>query len=119
MNASPEALAQLEREYGLDKPAVVQYADWLTSAVRGDLGTSLLTGADIADEIATKATVTLPLIALASVFALLIALPVGMLSALRHRKLDGFALNTTSQLGIAVPTFWMGVMLISLFALRT
>lgn len=119
MNASPEALAQLERDYGLDKPAVVQYADWLTSAVRGDLGTSLLTGADIADEIAAKATVTLPLIALASVFALLIALPVGMLSALRHRKLDGFALNTTSQLGIAVPTFWMGVMLISLFALRT
>ena len=65
MNASPEALAQLERDYGLDKPAVVQYADWLTSAVRGDLGTSLLTGADIADEIAAKATVTLPLIALA------------------------------------------------------
>ena len=119
MNASPDALAQLERDYGLDKPLVVQYVDWLSGAVRGDLGTSMLTGADIASEIGSKATITLPLIALASLFAVLIALPIGMVSALRHRKLDGVALSTTSQLGIAIPTFWMGVMLISVFALRT
>jgi peptide/nickel transport system permease protein len=119
MNASPDALAQLERDYGLDKPLVVQYVDWLSGAVRGDLGTSMLTGADIASEIGSKATITLPLIAFASLFAVLIALPIGMVSALRHRKLDGVALSTTSQLGIAIPTFWMGVMLISVFALRT
>ena len=119
MNASTDALAQLERDYGLDKPLVVQYVDWLSGAVRGDLGTSMLTGADIASEIGAKATITLPLIALASLFAVLIALPIGMVSALRHRKLDGVALSTTSQLGIAIPTFWMGVMLISVFALRT
>jgi peptide/nickel transport system permease protein len=119
MNASPDALAQLERDYGLDKPLVVQYVDWLSGAVRGDLGTSMLTGADIASEIGAKATITLPLIALASLFAVLIALPIGMVSALRHQKLDGVALSATSQLGIAIPTFWMGVMLISVFALRT
>jgi peptide/nickel transport system permease protein len=119
MNASPDALALLERDYGLDKPLVVQYVDWLSGAVRGDLGTSMLTGADIASESGSKATITLPLIALASLFAVLIALPIGMVSALRHRKLDGVALSTTSQLGIAIPTFWMGVMLISVFALRT
>lgn len=119
MNASAEALAQLERSYGLDKPVLSQFGSWIGSAIQGDLGTSMLTGANISQEIADKATVTLPLIALASIIALIISVPLGMLAALRQKKLDGLVLSTTSQLGIAIPTFWMGVMLISLFALRT
>ncbi|MEY2765702.1 MAG: ABC-type dipeptide/oligopeptide/nickel transport system, permease component [Actinomycetota bacterium] len=116
---TPEALAQLRAEYGLDKSLPEQYLSWLSKAVRGDLGLSVLTGADITGELLSKATVTLPLIGIASVLAVLIAVPLGMLAALRFRKWDGIATSAVSQLGIAVPTFWIGVILITIFAVQT
>jgi len=116
---TPEALAQLRAEYGLDKSLPEQYLSWLSKAVRGDLGLSVLTGADITGELLSKATVTLPLIGIASLLAVLIAVPLGMLAALRFRKWDGIATSAVSQLGIAVPTFWIGVILITIFAVQT
>lgn len=113
---TPEALAELRREFGLDRSLFFQYFDWLRDAIRGDLGVSILTGADIADEIATKSTITLPLIGMASVLALLTSIPLGMYAALRFRRWDGIATSAVSQLGIAVPTFWVGVILITIFA---
>ena len=96
----------------------VQYFTWLSGAVRGDLGLSVLTGADITQELVAKSTLTLPLIGFASFFAIIIAVPLGMLAALRFRKWDGVATSVVSQLGIAVPTFWVGVILITIFAVR-
>ncbi|MFM7665990.1 MAG: ABC transporter permease [Actinomycetota bacterium] len=116
---TPEALAQLRAEYGLDQSLPEQYISWLSKAVRGDLGLSVLTGADITNELLSKATVTLPLIGIASVVALLIAVPLGMLTALRFRKWDGVTMSAVSQLGIAVPTFWIGVVLITTFAVQS
>ncbi|MEY4400992.1 MAG: ABC-type dipeptide/oligopeptide/nickel transport system, permease component [Actinomycetota bacterium] len=116
---TPEALEQLRAEYGLDRSLPAQYFAWLGDAVRGDLGLSVLTGADITAELLNKATVTLPLIGIASVIAVLIAVPLGMLSALRFRKWDGIGVSVASQLGIAVPTFWVGVILITIFAVQT
>ena len=115
---TPEALEQLRAEYGLDKSVIEQYLSWVSKAVRGDLGLSVLTGADITQEILAKATVTLPLIGIASVLAITIALPIGMYAALRFRKWDGIATSVVSQLGIAVPTFWVGVILITVLAVR-
>ena len=116
---TPEDLTQLRTEYGLDKSLPEQYVSWLSKAVRGDLGLSVLTGADITSELLGKATVTLPLIGIASVLAVLIAVPLGMLAALRFRKWDGVATSAVSQLGIAVPTFWIGVILITIFAVQS
>ncbi|MGA0218055.1 MAG: ABC transporter permease [Ilumatobacteraceae bacterium] len=115
---TPEALAQLREEYGLDKSLPAQYLSWLSGAIRGDLGLSVLTGADITQELLAKATVTLPLIVIASLIAILIAVPLGMFAALRFRRWDGIATSTVSQLGIAVPTFWVGVILITVFAVQ-
>ena len=75
IEASPEALAQTRTEFGLNDSLILQFVKWLGNALSGDLGVSMLTGANIAQEIVNKATVTLPLIGLASVLALVFILP--------------------------------------------
>ena len=118
VDANPEALAQVRQEFGLDKSLGGQYLEWISDAARGDLGVSMLTGADISQEILNKATVTLPLIGLASVLAILFAVPLGMYSALNFRNRRGIGVSAASQLGIAIPTFWVGVILITIFAVK-
>lgn len=118
VDASPEALAQVRQEFDLDKSLVAQYLEWISNAARGDLGISMLTGADISQEILNKATVTLPLIGLAAVLAILFAVPLGMYSALNFRNRRGIGVSAASQLGIAIPTFWVGVILITIFAVK-
>jgi len=118
VDANPEALTQVRQEFGLDQSLVAQYIEWISDAARGDLGVSMLTGADISQEILNKATVTLPLIGLASVLAILFAVPLGMYSALNFRNRRGIGVSAASQLGIAIPTFWVGVILITIFAVK-
>ena len=118
VDANPEALTQVRQEFGLDQSLVAQYIEWFSDAARGDLGVSMLTGADISQEILNKATVTLPLIGLASVLAILFAVPLGMYSALNFRNRRGIGVSAASQLGIAIPTFWVGVILITIFAVK-
>ena len=118
VDANPEALMQVRQEFGLDQSLVAQYIEWFSDATRGDLGVSMLTGADISQEILNKATVTLPLIGLASVLAILFAVPLGMYSALNFRNRRGIGVSAASQLGIAIPTFWVGVILITIFAVK-
>ena len=118
VDANPEALAQVRQEFGLDKSLGGQYLEWISDAARGDLGVSMLTGADISQEILNKATVTLPLIGLASVLAILFAVPLGMYSALNFRNRRGIGVSAASQLGIAIPTLWVGVILITIFAVK-
>lgn len=118
IDGSPEAVEALREQYGLNRPLVIQYADWLGGALRGDLGTSFISEVSVTDELQRKATVTLPLIAASATLATLFAIPLGMLAALRFRKWDGIAISATSQLGIAVPAFWVGVILITIFAIQ-
>ena len=118
VDANPEALTQVRQEFGLDKSLGGQYLEWISDAARGDLGVSMLTGADISQEILNKATVTLPLIGLASVLAILFAVPLGMYSALNFRNRRGIGVSAASQLGIAIPTFWVGVILITIFSVK-
>lgn len=116
IQATPESLAILRHEMGLDRSLLSQYLDWLIHALHGDLGISILSGADITAEIAQKATVTIPLVIMASIIAVLISIPLGMYAALRYRNFDGVATSGISQLGIAVPIFWSGILIATVFA---
>lgn len=118
VGATPEAVAQLREDLGLDRSVFVQYGEWLSNAVRGDLGESLISEVSVSGELANKSRVTLPLVLASAVLSLLIALPLGLLAALRSRRLDGTALSVASQLGVAVPSFWVGVILITVFAVN-
>ena len=115
---SPEATARLREAMGLNRPLIVQYADWLTRAVRGDLGTSIQYDVPVGRLIVSRLPVTLPLMGLAALFMLAAALPLGLYAATRHRRLGDYLTMVISQVGIAVPSFWAGLLLILLFSVR-
>lgn len=111
-------LESLRHELGTDRPWSQQYASWIGSTLRGDLGTSFVSRLPVSTLIAAKLQVTLPLSLAAFALAILLAVPVGVAAALRRRHADGAAVSALAQLGIAVPSFWIGIVLIWLFALR-
>jgi peptide/nickel transport system permease protein len=118
VQATEEAVAQLRQQYGLDRPLPVQYLDWVGRLARGDLGTSYISKALIAPQVADRLQVTLWLVVTSMVLALLVAVPGGVLMAVRHRRISGVVLSAVSQIGVAVPAFLAGILLITLFAVR-
>lgn len=118
VNASDAAVAQMEQRFGLDRPLVVQYADWVQGLLGFDLGQSYVTRADIAPQVVDRFLVTLWLVAAAMVIAVVIAMPIGTLMAVRHRRPSGLVLSALSQVGVAVPAFLAGILLVALFAVR-
>jgi peptide/nickel transport system permease protein len=115
---SAEATARLREAMGLNRPLLVQYVDWLTRAMRGDLGRSIQYDVPVGALIVTRLPVTLPLMGLAALFMVFVALPLGIFAATRHRRLGDYVTMVISQLGIAVPSFWAGLLLILLFSVR-
>jgi peptide/nickel transport system permease protein len=113
---TPAQVEAIRERLGLNEPLPAQYLEWIGGVVRGDLGTSLLTGTPVADELAQKALVTVPLGILSLVIALLIAAPLGVLSAMRRGRADGTFLSVGAQALAAVPVVWAGMMLIVVFA---
>lgn len=118
VEATPDALAELRGEYGFDRPLVVQYVDWIRDAASGDLGNSLVTGDAIRSDIVARLDVTLPLLFLSSFIAVALAMWVGQRAAVRRKRLIGAVATTIAQVGIAVPTFVIGVVLITVFAVQ-
>lgn len=116
VNSSPAQVEAIRTRLGLDQPLLVQYGQWLFGILRGDLGSSQLTGTPVIDEIVEKAEVTIPLGILALLIALLIAVPFGVLAAVRRRRLDGTLLSFGAQTLAAVPVVWAGMMLVVVFA---
>lgn len=116
VGSTPEQIDAIRERLGLGTPLPVQYVTWISGVLRGDLGTSLLTGAPVATELAQKAQVTVPLGILSLTFALLIALPLGVLSAMRRGRPDGTALSVGAQTLAAVPVVWAGMMIVLVFA---
>lgn len=116
VNSTPEQIAAIRERMGLDRPLPVQYLEWIGGVLRGDLGTSQITGSTVASELAEKAEVTVPLGILALIIALVIALPLGVLSAMKRGRASGTALSVTSQTLAAVPVVWAGMMLVVVFA---
>ncbi|MDM4761611.1 ABC transporter permease [Galbitalea sp. SE-J8] len=112
-NATPAQIAAIRESLGLDAGPVSQYLSWLAGLVRFDLGDSLITGTPVGEELGQKFQVTLPLTLLALVVGLVIALPLGVLSAVRAER-GGGAINVAAQALAAVPALWAGLLLILL-----
>ena len=118
LEASPESVARVRHALGLDRPIAVQYAQWTGRALRGDLGRSIQYDVPVPTLILSRLQVTLPLTLLAGALMVAAAIPLGVLAATRHRRLADYATMILSQLGIAIPGFWAGLLLILLFSVK-
>jgi peptide/nickel transport system permease protein len=116
IDATPEQREALVRRFGLDRPLPQRYLDWLVSATHGDLGTSMLTQEPVISRIAERLPNTLLLSVLALGVSVLLGIPMGVLSALRRGRLSDYLLAAFSLIGLSVPAFWLGIMLILTFA---
>ncbi|MBN8205769.1 ABC transporter permease [Microbacterium esteraromaticum] len=114
--ASAETVEALRQSLGLDRPLIVQYLEWISGVLRGDLGTSQLSGASVSAELLEKAQVTVPLGLMALTIALLIAVPFGIVSAMLRGRAGGTAMSVSAQAVAAVPVIWAGMMLVVVFA---
>lgn len=114
--ASEDTLAALRRQMGLDRPAVERYVLWIGGLVSGDLGTSHTYGVPVAKLITDRLVVTAPLAGLAVVLSTLVAIPLGLLAAAWHNRAGDYGVMAFSQIGMAIPNFFFGIMLILVFA---
>lgn len=117
-NATPEAVAAMDAELGLDQPFWAQYTGWLGDAVRGDLGTSPLTGQSVSEAIAERLPVTLQLAAMGLIIALTVALIMGVVSASRPGSKVDRGMNALSAVFLSVPAFIAGPVLIYFLAIQ-
>jgi peptide/nickel transport system permease protein len=111
------AADELRREYGLDKPLLVQYGWWLARLVQGDWGRSIFTHRPVLEDILYRMPISLELIVLSMLLALLIAVPAGVISAIRPYTPLDYAVMTVAMLGVAMPDFFLGILLFLLFSL--
>jgi peptide/nickel transport system permease protein len=113
---SPQAYDALRSASGLDKPIVEQFFSYIGSALTGDLGVSFRNGDPVTVILLERLPATISLALAGIVIALLIALPAGIWSALREGRVSDAIIRVASQFGVSVPDFWMGILLIALFA---
>jgi peptide/nickel transport system permease protein len=112
----PEVIEQIRRQYRLDQPLPIQYFYWIGGVLTGDLGESMRLKTPVLDLILQKLPVTLQLATMAMVIALLIGVSAGVISAVKKDSVWDYAVNVISLWGISTPNFWLGIMLIFLFA---
>ncbi|MDR7543075.1 MAG: ABC transporter permease [Armatimonadota bacterium] len=110
--------ARLRRELGLDRPLVIQYLRWLARAARGDLGRDFISKVPVTDQIGARLPTTLLLTGTTMVVALAVGIPVGVLSAVRRDSLADHLGRVVAMIGVSVPVFWLGMLLIMAFAVR-
>ena len=115
--ATPETLAKFRERLGFHRPLVVQYVEWLGRAVRADLGRSLRTNQPVMDAIMQRLPVTLELMAAALGVSLAVAVPLGIISAVKRNSGVDVASMAFALVGFSTPNFWLGLMLIYVFAL--
>ena len=116
LNASREALAALRAEMGLDQPAPLRFLLWLGGLASGDLGQSYTYRVPVAQLIGERMVVTLPLAVLAIGLAVAIGMPLGVVAASRHGKVVDAGVMAFAQVGLAIPSFWFGLLLVLVFA---
>lgn len=114
--ATPEAIAVVEKQLGLDRPVVEQFTSWLGRALTGDLGESFQTGQPVSNLIALALPVTLELVLLAIIGTIVVAVPLGVYAAKRAGRRSGRWVRTVSGVGLAVPDFFLALVLISVFS---
>lgn len=118
LDASDAEVAALRERLGLNRPPHVQYLAWLSAFVRGDMGTSYSSGLPVTPLVLDALAVSLILVAAGIAVAVIIAVPLGTMAAYRRSHWDGLALSGLSQLGVAVPSFLAGLLLITVFAVQ-
>ncbi|WP_188435714.1 ABC transporter permease [Microbacterium murale] len=117
VDATPEQIAAAQAQVGSDQPLAQQFFTWAGQMLRFDLGDSYISTLPVAPEIASRLQITLPLTLLAFALALVISVVVGITAAVKSDRWYGSVLSGFSQLGIAVPVFWVGIILVWIFAL--
>ena len=117
-DADPAGLEEIRQKYGLRDPIAIQYLRWVWLAARGDLGESIRTRESVVRTVALKLPITLELSCFAILIALGIAIPAGVFSAVRRNTVWDLLANEVSLCGISIPSFWLGIMLILLLAVR-
>ncbi|KAF1049505.1 ABC transporter permease [Xylophilus sp.] len=117
-DASPEAVAALAQELGLDRPAPVRYGQWIAGLLQGDMGESHAYGTPVAGLIAERLALTVPLALLAMLLTAVLALAAGIFAASRHNRAGDVGMMALAQIGIAVPNFWFAILLILLFSVK-
>jgi peptide/nickel transport system permease protein len=117
-DSTPEEVAQVREELGLDDPLLVQYGRWLGKAVQGDLGTSLYTERSVSDEITRRFPVTFSVAIGAIVISLVLGMSAGIIAGLRQGHFTDRAVIFLTSLGLAIPSFWLALLLVIVFAVE-
>jgi len=117
VQATPETLAAVRAEYGLDQPLPIRFAQWVAGLVTGDLGMSYTYRVPVAALIVERLAVTVPLALIAIALSTAIAIPLGVFAAARHARPADAGVMVFSQLGVAVPNFWFALLLVLLFSI--
>lgn len=115
---SPELLAKVRAELGLDKPFLIQYKVWLLKVLKGDLGMSFSLKVPVFTKLISSFLITLKLSVVSFVLMLLISIPLGFISALNRNKIIDYIIRDFSFLGISIPSFWMGLIFLSIFGVK-
>ena len=116
--ATQEQVQQIRENMGLDKPIFVQYGLFLKDALRGDLGDSIVTGRPVTTELLTRLPATLELTAFAMLIAILVGIPVGVISAVRQYSLLDKSTSVLALTGISMPIFWLAMILVVIFGVN-
>ncbi|HEY7793654.1 MAG TPA: ABC transporter permease [Gaiellaceae bacterium] len=116
--ATPEAIEQVERQYGLDRPIYVQYVKYVQSLLRGNLGTSIASRRPVSEEIGRRFPATVELAVAAMIFALVFGIPLGFFAAKRHGSWVDQSSLVISLLGISIPVFFLGILLKYVFSVK-
>jgi peptide/nickel transport system permease protein len=116
-NRDPEVIAAIRHKYGLDRPLIVQYVRWMGHVARGDLGTDQR-GLSVAHTIVTRLPITLELAGLAVIFGSLLGIAAGVIAAVRRGKSEDYVATTGALVGLSIPHFWLGLMMIIVFAVE-
>src|SRR4051812_37600374 len=116
-NATQERVDQIREEMGFNDPVVKQYLDWASGAIRGDFGNSLLSGQSVTDEILNLLPLTISIVVASMLLGLALGIPTGLLAGMRPGSRLDRALMFTTTLGLAVPNFWLAIMMISIFSI--
>jgi ABC-type dipeptide/oligopeptide/nickel transport system permease component len=117
-NVTPEVYASIRQKYGLDQPLIVQYIKFLSNVARGDLGTSILQQRPVSELILQRFPITLELGLTGLVLSFLIAIPVGVSAAVKRNTIVDYSCMTGAMLGMSLPTFWFGLLLLYFFAYK-
>jgi peptide/nickel transport system permease protein len=118
MDATPEAIAAIRAKLGTDQPLAAQFVQWLWNVVRFDFGESLISGQPVIKLVFQRFPLTLSLALLGILISIIIAIPLGVISAVRRWSAWDYSGMAFSQIGMAIPSFWLGIMLLLVFAVK-